>query len=181
MLSFLFTCFISYDHNNSETPGAKQGKYTVPAKALLLPLYHSFLPSTAVLRETRPVQTGAKRAIEERKEAPKVVAGTALAHAVGSGSVTVSVTGTVPGTLKIPEPVIVPVTVPLPPQSPYDPPSTLVQEQDGLSHLREVTVKPTRRCSQLLVYYNYFYCFDFIDLLFLSLLSHLQEDEVASC
>ncbi|XP_063850444.1 lethal(3)malignant brain tumor-like protein 3 isoform X1 [Scylla paramamosain] len=96
----------------------------------------------AVLRETRPIQ-GGKRT-EERKEAAKVMAGTVLAHAVGTGSVTVSVTGSVPATLKIPEPVIVPVTVPLP-QSSFEPVSSSVPEQDSLSHLRDVTVTPARR------------------------------------
>ena len=96
-----------------------------------------------VFREARPIQTGKR--VEERKETAKVVAGTALAHAVGSGSVTVSVTGSVPTTLKIPEPVIVPMSVPVPvPQSTLQPVSSYVPEQDSLAHLRDVTVTHAR-------------------------------------
>ncbi|XP_050692187.1 lethal(3)malignant brain tumor-like protein 3 [Eriocheir sinensis] len=103
-------------------------------------------PMDAVLRETRPVQSGGKRSGEEWKDAPKVVGGAGLAHAVGSGSVTVSVTGSVPAALKIPEPVIVPVTVPLPPpQSPCEPVPGAMQEVDGMGHLRDMTMTPTKR------------------------------------
>ncbi|KAK8732011.1 hypothetical protein OTU49_007135 [Cherax quadricarinatus] len=86
-----------------------------------------------VLREARPlVHTG--KPIEERKDPSMVVAGTALAHAVGTGSVTVSVTGSVPTTLKMPDPLIFPVPVPVP-----------ISDEETLSNLKDVTVVATRR------------------------------------
>ncbi|XP_069169395.1 lethal(3)malignant brain tumor-like protein 3 isoform X2 [Procambarus clarkii] len=86
-----------------------------------------------VLQEARPLVHAGKQT-EERKDTPMVVAGTALAHAVGTGSVTVSVTGTVPATLKIPEPVIVPVPVPV-----------QISDEEALSNLKDVTVVATKR------------------------------------
>ncbi|XP_063586232.1 lethal(3)malignant brain tumor-like protein 3, partial [Penaeus indicus] len=48
-----------------------------------------------VLREARPMVQGGGKQVDERKDNPMVMAG--LAHAVGTGSVTVSVTGSLPG------------------------------------------------------------------------------------
>ncbi|XP_042206324.1 uncharacterized protein LOC121855423 [Homarus americanus] len=89
-----------------------------------------------VLREARPLVQSGKQG-EDRKDTPVVVAGTALAHAVGTGSVTVSVTGSVPTALKIPDPVIVPLTVPIPQSS--------VPDENTLANLKDVTVVATKR------------------------------------
>lgn len=96
-----------------------------------------------MLREARPLIQSGKQ-IEERKDTPVVVAGTALAHAVGTGSVTVSVTGSVPATLKIPEPMVVPVTVAVS-QSIPEQVSSPVPDKDTLPNLKDVTVITTKR------------------------------------
>ncbi|XP_071536853.1 lethal(3)malignant brain tumor-like protein 3 isoform X2 [Panulirus ornatus] len=96
-----------------------------------------------VLREARPLLQSGKQ-LEERKDTPVVVAGTALAHAVGTGSVTVSVTGSVPATLKIPEPMVLPVTVPASQTMPEHV-SSPVPDKDTLPNLKDVTVIATKR------------------------------------
>lgn len=84
---------------------------------------------------------------EERKDLggpPVVVAGTALAHAVGSGSVTVSVTGSPTTPLRVPEPVMVTMA-----SSTQAPQSEIVTSSgmnpNPLSNLKDVTVIAKRR------------------------------------
>ncbi|KAK3862699.1 hypothetical protein Pcinc_031457 [Petrolisthes cinctipes] len=103
------------------------------------------IPPVDVLRETRPLMPGLKQ--EERKDLggpPVVVAGTALAHAVGSGSVTVSVTGSPTTALGASEPMMASVgsSTPVPHSETV---TSSVVNLNPLSNLKDVTVIAKRR------------------------------------
>lgn len=82
-----------------------------------------------------------------------VVAGSALAHAVGSGSVTVSLTGPAPSALKVPELVKIPEPLMVPvggtaggmQSGPEDKRTTSLPGEEALSNLKDITVTQAKR------------------------------------
>lgn len=101
--------------------------------------------STAVLREARPLHN-TKSTTDECKDPPMVVAGSsALAHAVGSGSVTVSLTGSVPSVLKIPEVVKIPEPLIVPMGGGVQEVSSSLPGKEALSNLKDITVTQAKR------------------------------------